>query len=108
MLYVMEKSSNGDAFNEKLIVNDFGLATDLLIGFDSGDYAIEYFLNDADYYVGFKDECKYIVSIGGTAGSKYYCSKDSNSPIYSLDVKKYNSIFLVKARYGFSAIGVEE
>ena len=95
-------------FNEKLIVNDFGLATDLLIGFDSGDYAIEYFLNDADYYVGFKDECKYIVSIGGTAGSKYYCSKDSNSPIYSLDVKKYNSIFLVKDRYGFSAIGVEE
>ncbi len=107
MFYIMEKSSNGDSFNEKLIVNDLGLATDLLIGFGDGDYAIEYFLNDAEYYVGFEDKCKYTVSIGGTAGSKYFCIKDLNSPIYSLDVKKYDSVFLVKDQYGFSAIGVE-
>lgn len=107
MLYIMEKSSNGDAFNEKLIVNDLGLATDLLIGFDSGDYKLEYFLNEKDYYVGFEDECKFVVSIGGTSGSKYFCSMDSNFPLYQLDIKKYNSIILGKNQNDFTVIGVE-
>ena len=96
MLYVMEKSSNGDSFNEKLIAYDLGLVTDLLIGFDNGNYEIEYFLNDADYYVGFEDKCKFVVSIGRTSGSKYFCSKDLSFPLYQLDVKKYNSIILEK------------
>jgi hypothetical protein len=107
MLYVMEKSSNGDSFNEKLIAYDLGLVTDLLIGFDNGNYEIEYFLNDADYYVGFEDKCKFVVSIGGTSGSKYFCSKDLSFPLYQLDVKKYNSIILEKNQNDFIVTGVE-
>ena len=104
MLFMMEKLSNGDSFNEKLIVNELGLISDVLFSVN-GDVSVEYFLID-DYFVEFTDDCKFLVSLGSSGGSRYICADDFNLDKNVLDKGEYNSIILKKEGNMFSVIGV--
>jgi hypothetical protein len=103
LLFMMEKMSNGDTFNERLVVNELGLVSDILFSV-SGDIRIEYFLGEK-YYVEFLDDCNFLVSLDNVGGSKYVCADDIGLDKEFLNVGEYNSIILKKEGKVFSVLG---
>ncbi|MBT3281598.1 hypothetical protein HN865_02490 [Candidatus Woesearchaeota archaeon] len=100
MLFVMEKLSNGDTFNEELIVNELGLISDVLFGFNEDVY-VEYFMID-NYFIEFTNDCKFSIS----SSSRYFCADDLNLDKGVLENGEFNSIILKNEGNKFSVLGV--
>ncbi len=104
MLFMMEKLSDGDSFNEKLVVNELSLASEVLFGFN-GESRVEYFLVD-NYFVEFTDDCKFLVSVGSSGGSRSFCADDINLDKEVLEKGEFNSVILEKKGDKFLVVGV--
>jgi hypothetical protein len=101
IILVMQKTSQGNSFNEQLISNDLALLGDMAMGVN-GDVEIIYNMNnnlDDFYSIGFSEDCEINVAYKDTSilsSSRSTCGDNLNLEKTPLDFFEYSSIIIEK------------
>ena len=110
IIMLMDKTAQGDSFNEKLISHDLSLLTDIALG-APGDVEINYFLNDTEgdfYNVWFLEECEVNVAFKDTSilsAAKTTCADNLNIEKNYQESIGFSTLFLEKEGEKFSVRG---
>lgn len=110
LIMVMQKTAEGNAFNERLISNDITLLADMVLGVN-GDVEVEYDINNTqeDFYaIGFTEDCEVSVAYKDTSilsASRSICADNLNLEKQGLDFSEYSSLVMEKNDDRFSISG---
>ena len=107
VIMAMQKTAQGNSFNEQLISNDLSLLGDMVLG-TNGDVKIVYKVNNTseDFYAtGFSGDCEVSVAYKDTSllsSSRSICGDNLNLEKTPLDFFEYSSIIIEKKGNKFS------
>ena len=112
IIMLMDKTAQGDAFNEQLISHDISLLTDITLGVP-GEVEVSYYLNNSqeDFYnVWFNEGCEISVAYKDTSilsAARTVCPDNLNLEKEYGHVMHFSTLFLKKEGNRFSVGGVD-
>lgn len=107
VIMVMQKTAEGNSFNEQLISNDLALLADMVIG-ANGNVKIIYAINNTadDFYTtGFSEDCEISVAYKDTSilsASRSVCADNLNLDKTPLEFFEHSLIIIEKKENKFS------